>query len=62
MDIRRHRRGLRDQNAVLTFGDAVAAISAVTADEREVVAVLVHMLRNRKIRLQGAVDFGHEAS
>ena len=47
-------RGLQDQNTVLTLGDAVAAVSAVTADEREVVAVVLHMLRRESIRFLGA--------
>jgi hypothetical protein len=38
---------------MLTLGDAVAAVAAVAADEHEVVAVVVHMLRNQSIRLVG---------
>jgi hypothetical protein len=38
----------------MTLGDAIAAVSAVAADEREVVAVVQHMLRRRSIRLVGA--------
>ena len=53
----RKRRGFEDQNTVLTLGDAVAAVSAVTADEREVVAVVLHMLRRASIRLLGAAPF-----
>jgi len=52
----RHRRRFQGQNTVLTLGDAVAAVSAVTANEREVVAVVLHMLRRQSIRLVGAVD------
>jgi hypothetical protein len=55
------RRTPQKQNAVLTLGDAVAAVSAVTADEREVVAVVLHMIRRQAIRFHGAVDLGHEA-
>ena len=50
----RQRRGFQDQDTVLTLGDAVAAVSAVTADEREVVAVVLHMLRRASIRFLGA--------
>ena len=46
----RQRRGFQEQNTVLTFGDVVAAVSAVTSDEREVVAVVLHMLRRESIR------------
>ncbi len=49
-----NRRGGAAQNSVLTLGDAIAAISAVAADEREVVAVVQHMLNCRSIRLVGA--------
>ena len=49
------RRGFQDQNTVLTFGDVVAAVSAVTSDEREVVAVVLHMLRRQTIRLVNAM-------
>lgn len=49
-----HRRGFAAQNTVLTLGDAIAAVSAVAADEREVVAVVQHMLQRRSIRLVGA--------
>ncbi|HEY8154017.1 MAG TPA: hypothetical protein VII72_07820 [Myxococcota bacterium] len=49
----RHSAGWNEQNAVLTLGDAVAAVSAVTTDEREVVAVVLHMLERRAIRLVG---------
>ena len=47
----RRRIGFQKQNSDLTFGDAVAAVSAVTSDEREVVAVVLHMLRSQAIRL-----------
>jgi hypothetical protein len=50
-----HRRSFAARNAVMTLGDAIAAVSAVAADEREVVAVVQHMLRRRSIRLVGAV-------
>ena len=50
----RQRRGFQDQNTVLTLGDAVAAVSAVTADEREVVAVVLHLFRSESIRFLGA--------
>ena len=53
----RQRRGFQDQNTVLTLGDAVAAVSAVTADEREVVAVVLEMLRRESIRFLGAAPF-----
>jgi hypothetical protein len=53
----RQRRGFQDQSTVLTLGDAVAAVSAVTADEREVVAVVLHMLRRESIRFLGAAPF-----
>lgn len=49
-----HRRGNPPDNATLTLGDAIAAVSAVVADEREVVAVVLHMLQSRSIRLVGA--------
>ena len=45
--------GSQDQNRVLTFSDAVAAVSAFTADADEVVAVVVHMLQCGSIRLTG---------
>jgi len=51
----RQRRGFQDQNTVLTFGDVVAAVSAVTSDEREVAAVVLHMLRLQTVRLVGAM-------
>jgi hypothetical protein len=56
----RQPRGFPDQNIVLTLGDAVAAVSAVTANEREVVAVVLHMLRSESIRFLGAapIDAG----
>jgi len=50
----RYRREFQVQNTVLTLGDAVAAVSAVTTDEREVVAVVLHMLRRESIRFLGA--------
>jgi hypothetical protein len=50
-----HRRRFAARDAVMTLGDAIAAVSAVAADEREVVAVVQHMLRRRSIRLVGAV-------
>ena len=56
----RHRAGLRGPNMVLTLGDAVAAVSAVTTDEREVVPVVLHMLRRRSIRLIGAARFNRD--
>jgi hypothetical protein len=46
----RHRNRFQ-KNAVLTLGDAVAAVSSLTPDEREVVAVVLHMLRRHSIRL-----------
>jgi hypothetical protein len=49
-----HRRSFAARNAVVTLGDAIAAVSAIAADEREVVAVVQHMLRRRSIRLAGA--------
>jgi len=49
----RQRRGFQDQNSVLTLGDAVAAVSAVTADDHEVVAVIMHMLQRESIRFCG---------
>lgn len=55
----RHRTGFQRQNSVLTLGDAVAAVSAVTADEREVVAVVLHMLRRQSIRLACARPLLH---
>lgn len=51
-----HRRGCAARNTVLTLGDAIAAVSAVAADERELVAVVQHMLRRRAIRLVGEAD------
>jgi hypothetical protein len=45
------RARFQRQNSGLTLGDAVAAVSAVTADEREVVAVVLHMLQRQSIRL-----------
>ncbi len=48
-----HSRGFRRQNAVLTLGDLIAAVSTVVTDEREVVAMVRHMLRCRSIRLAG---------
>jgi hypothetical protein len=48
-----HRRALGAQSKDLTLADAVAAVSAITADEREVVAVVRHMLRSQSIRLVG---------
>jgi len=56
MQIRR-RHGFQDHNTVLTLGDAVDAVSAVTADEREVVAVVLDMLRRESIRFLGAAPF-----
>ena len=53
----RQRRGFEDQDTVLTLGDAIDAVSAVTADEREVVAVVLHMLRRGLIRFLGAAPF-----
>ena len=50
----RPRLGLEDPNTALTLGEAVAAVSAVTADERKVVAVVLHMLQGKPIRLDGA--------
>ena len=41
------------QNPVLTLGDAVAAVASLTSDEREVVAVVLRMLRRHAIRLAG---------
>lgn len=35
----------------MTLGDAVAAVSSLTSDEREVVAVVLRMLRRHAIRL-----------
>lgn len=55
----RHRSGFQRQNSGLTLGDAVAAVSAVTADEREVVAVVLHMLRYQSIRLACARPLLH---
>jgi len=46
--------GFEDLDTAPTLGDAVAAVSAVTADEREVVAVVLHMLQGKSIRLGGA--------
>lgn len=46
--------GFEDLNTALALGDAVAAVSAVTADEREVVAVVLQMLQGKSIRLGGA--------
>jgi hypothetical protein len=46
--------GCQGQNRVLTFSDAVAAVSAFTADADEVLAVVVHMLQRGSIRLTGA--------
>ena len=46
----RHRSGFQGRDTGLTLGDAVAAVSAITADEREVVAVVLHMLQRRSIR------------
>jgi hypothetical protein len=50
----RPRLGFEVLYTALTLGDAVAAVSAVTADEREVVAVVRHMLQGESIRLGGA--------
>jgi hypothetical protein len=53
--------GSRDQNRVLTFSDAVAAVSAFTADADEVLAVVVHMLQRGSIRLTGAAPVAPRA-
>jgi hypothetical protein len=53
--------GSQDQNRVLTFSDAVAAVSAFTADADEVLAVVVHMLQCGSIRLTGAAPFAPRA-
>jgi hypothetical protein len=47
-----HRKRFQ-QNPGLTLGDAVAAVSSLTSDEREVVAVVLRMLRRHSIRLAG---------
>jgi hypothetical protein len=57
----RHRTGFQRQVRGLTLGDAVAAVSAVTCDEREVVAVVLHMLRRQSIRLACARPLLHRA-
>ena len=46
-----HHHGTTPEDDTLTLGDAIAAVSAVAVDEREVVAVVLHMLRRRSIRL-----------
>ncbi len=53
----RQRRGFQDPDTILTLGDAVAAVSTITADEREVVAIVRHMLRRGLIRFLGAAPF-----
>jgi hypothetical protein len=58
----RHRSGFEQKNTVLTLGDAVAAVSAVTSDEREVVAVVLHMLRRQSIRLAGVRPLHHSVA
>lgn len=58
----RQRSRFQTQNSGLTLGDAVAAVSAVTADEREVVAVVLHMLRRQSIRLAGTRPFLHRSA
>jgi hypothetical protein len=55
----RLRTGFQGANRGLTLGDAVAAVSAVTSDEREVVAVVLHMLRRQSIRLASARPLPH---
>jgi hypothetical protein len=49
----RHRNRFHEKTPVLTLGDAVAAVSSLTSDEREVVAVVLSMLRRHSIRLAG---------
>jgi len=50
------RRGFQDQNAVLTLGDVVAVVSAIAADEREIAAVVLHILRRESIRFPCAAS------
>ena len=45
--------GLQDQNTVLTLGDAVVAVSEITNDASEVVAIVLHLLQRQSIRLVG---------
>ena len=38
----------------MTLSDVVTAVGEVTEDEREVIAVLLHMLRSGSVRLSSA--------
>lgn len=51
-----HVRRTAGRKPDLTLGDAIAAVSAIAADDREVVAIVEHMLRRRSIRLLGTAS------
>jgi hypothetical protein len=56
MNARDRRHEAPNQHGVVTLADVVAAVSDVTSDEIEVVAVVLHMLRRRSIRPIGTVS------